>query len=198
VFRSKQEVREYVWRKIEKFSKFPPPWGRIPNFIGAEKACEKIRSLEEYRRADVIFSAPDSPLKRLREIALEDGKILIAVKPKMKGFLLIKEGKAGTIKDMMRYGKEVRLDDLTVDVDLFVQGCVAVDLKGNRIGKGSGFGDKEYQLLKKKGILSEECKYVVVAHDLQVFDDLEYLMDPPDVRVDIVVTPSRVIRIERW
>lgn len=196
-FKSKQEVREFVWKRIEKISRFPPPWNRIPNFVGAEKACEKLRELEEYKKAKVIFSAPDSPLKRAREIVMEDKKILLAVKPKMTGFLLIKNGRAGTIKEMMKYGKEVNLDDLDLKVDLFLQGCVAVDKKGNRIGKGSGFGDKEYMILKEKGLLSDDCLYVVVAHPIQIFDDLSYLMDEHDVKVDVILTPDSIIRINK-
>ena len=191
--RSKQEVREYVWRNIERFSKFPPPYGRIPNFVGAEKACERLRELEAYRKARVVFSAPDSPLRRAREIVLEDGKILLAVKPRMTGFLMVRRGRAGTIKEMMRYGEEVNLDELNLKVDLFVQGCVAVDRKGNRIGKGSGFGDREYGILKEKGLLSENCLYVVIAHPIQIFDDLSHLMDEHDVKVDVILTPEGIV-----
>ncbi len=196
MFRSKQEVREFVWKRIERFSKFPPPYGRIPNFVGAEKACERLRDLKQYRKAKVVFCAPDSPLRRAREIVLEDGKVLLAVKPKMTGFLLIERGKAGTIKEMLRYGREVNLDELKLKMDVFVQGCVAVDRKGNRIGKGSGFGDREYSILKEKGLL-DDCVYVVIAHPVQVFEDLSYLMDEHDVRVDVILTPEGIIWTER-
>jgi len=196
--RSKQEIREYVWKAIKPYSIFPPPYGRIPNFMGAEKACEKLRELEEYRKAEVIFSAPDSPLKRAREITLEDHKILLAVKPKMTGFLLIERGKAGTIKEMMMYGKEVSLDNLNIKVDLFVQGCVAVDKKGNRIGKGSGFGDREYMVLKEKGLITDETLYVVIAHPIQVFDDFSYVMDEHDVKIDLILTPKEIIWTEHY
>ncbi len=197
MFRSKQEVREFVWRRIEKFARFPPPWGRIPNFAGAERACERLRELDAYRKAKVIFSAPDSPLRRAREMALEDGKILLAVKPKMTGFLVVEKGKAGTIKEMMRYGREVDLDSLNIKVDIFLQGCVAIDRKGNRIGKGSGFGDREYRLLKEKGLLSDDCLYVVIAHPIQIFDDLSYLMDEHDVKADVILTPNEIIWVDR-
>ncbi len=184
-FRSKDELREYVWKVIERYSKFPPPYGRIPNFVGAERACEKLRELEAYRRAEVVFCAPDSPLRRAREIALEDRKILIVAKPKMTGFLLVERG--STIKEMMRYGRKV--DPRDYEVYLIVQGCVAVDRRGNRIGKGSGFGDREYALLKK----SKNCVYVVIAHPVQVFDDFGHLMEEHDVRVDVIITPEGII-----
>ncbi len=193
--KSKREVRECVWKAIKPYSKFPPPYGRIPNFFGAERACERIRELEEYKNAEVVFSAPDSPLKRLREIVLEDKKILLAVKPRMKGFLLVRRGKAGKIGEMIRYGEEIDLERANLKVDIFVQGCVAVDKRGNRIGKGSGFGDREYKILKDKGLLSEDCIYVVVAHPIQIFEDFSHLMDEHDVKVNIILTPEKIIRI---
>ncbi|ADB58143.1 5-formyltetrahydrofolate cyclo-ligase [Archaeoglobus profundus] len=196
--KSKQEVREYVWNAIKPYSTFPPPYGRIPNFVGADKACEKLRELEEYRKAKVVFSAPDSPLKRAREIVLEDGKKLLVVKPKMTGFLLVENGKAGTIKEMLRYGREVDLNELKIHVDIFLQGCVAVDRKGNRIGKGSGFGDREYRILREKGLIDDETLYVVVAHPIQIFDDLSHLMDEHDVKVDVILTPKEIIRTENY
>jgi 5-formyltetrahydrofolate cyclo-ligase family. len=60
----KQRLREKIWRKMEKagVASFPLPcWGRIPNFVGAEKAAEKLRQLEEWRGAKVVFVNPDSP-----------------------------------------------------------------------------------------------------------------------------------------
>jgi len=198
MFKSKRDVREYVWNAIKPYSKFPPPYGRIPNFVGAEKACEKLRKLEEYRKANVVFSAPDSPLKRAREIVLEDGKTLLVVKPKMTGFLLVERGKAGTIKEMLRYGREVDLNELSIHVDIFLQGCVAVDKKGNRIGKGSGFGDREYAVLREKGLISDVTLYVVVAHPIQIFEDLSYLVDEHDVKVDLIITPNKIIKTENY
>ncbi len=192
MFRSKQEVREWIWNAIKPYSKFPPPYGRIPNFLNAERACEKLRDLNKYRKAKVVFVAPDSPLRRAREIVLEDRKILIAVKPRMKGFLIVKR-RAGTIRDMLRYGKEIDLNNLKLHVDLFVQGCVAVDRKGNRIGKGSGFGDKEYKILREKGLIDNDTIYIVIAHPIQVFDDLSHLMEEHDVKVDVILTPNEII-----
>ena len=189
---SKQEVREYVWKKIEPFSTFPPPYGRIPNFTGADKACEKLRSLKEYRKADTIFCAPDSPLRRAREVALEDGKTLIVAKPHLKGFLKLRGKLKATIKEMLRRGTEVKLKEIDT-VDVFIQGCVAIDKKGNRIGKGSGYGDREYSILKGEGLLADDCIYVVVAHPVQIFDDLSHLVEEHDIKADVILTPDEII-----
>lgn len=195
MFRSKEEVREYVWKKIEPFCGFPPPYGRIPNFRTAKKACEKIRELEEYQRADCVFSAPDSVLLRLREIVLEDGKTLLVALPKMTGFVIMKEKMKPTI-EAMKHAERANLAELKGKVSVFAQGCVAVDLKGNRIGKGSGFGDKEYEFLKKNGVLAENAIFVVVAHEVQVFSDLSSLMQEHDAKADVILTPEKIIRVK--
>lgn len=195
MFRSKEEVRDYVWKKIEPFCNFPSPYGRIPNFKGAEKACEKIRVLEEYKKAECVFSAPDSVLLRLREIVLEDGKILLAALPKIKGFVVLRRRVKPTIS-ALKISERANFEELKKKVGVFAQGCVAVDFKGNRIGKGSGFGDREYLILKREGILSEDAVFVVVAHDLQVFSDLSHLAEEHDVKANVILTPTRIIRVE--
>ncbi|MEM4747914.1 MAG: 5-formyltetrahydrofolate cyclo-ligase [Archaeoglobaceae archaeon] len=192
MFKSKEEVREYVWRKIEPFSKFPP-YGRIPNFRGAEKACEKLRNLEEYWSSECIFSAPDSVLLRLREIVLEDGKMLLAALPRMKGFVLLRQKVKPTIENL-KIGEKADFGKLRKKVGIFAQGCVAVDLKGNRIGKGSGFGDREYEILKREGVLKNEALFIVIAHEIQIFDDLSHLIEKHDARADVILTPEKIIR----
>ncbi len=194
---SKNEIRDYVWKNIEATSPLPVE-GRIPNFKGANKACGRIRELKEYKKADMLFCAPDSPLKRAREIAMEDGKGLLAVKPKLTGFLVLKDAKDVTIKGMLKQGREVHVERLaTLDkVDVFIQGCVAVDRRGNRIGKGSGYGDKEYELLKEANLLTESV-YVVVASDFQVFGDLSHLMSEHDAKADVILTPTSIIWCKR-
>ena len=197
MFKTKAEIRNHVWGRLEKegIAIFPPPCrGRIPNFKGSASACEKIKDLEEFRKAKAVFCAPDHVLKRIREIVLEEGKILVVALPKMSGFVQIEErdeiAEATTIKGFVKYGRPVKHK-----IDLFVQGCAAVDLHGNRIGKGTGFGDKEWDYLFKRGLLNEGVKVVVVAHEYQIFEDFSHLMDKHDKRINVILTPSRVIRV---
>ena len=206
-FESKEEARRFVWKKIEYFALPPSPLtGRIPNFKGSKRACERIRELKEYRESTTVFSAPDSPLLQARKVVLEDGKNLLAVKPRITGFLLLKgekfEGKVSikdvSIKGMIRNGIEIQeaeLDEID-GVEIFIQGCVAIDTKGNRIGKGSGYGDKEYELLKKHGLL-DDCLYIVIAHEIQIFDDLSYLMKEHDVKADVILTPTKIVECKQ-
>ncbi|MBO8182550.1 MAG: 5-formyltetrahydrofolate cyclo-ligase [Archaeoglobus sp.] len=200
-FKSKEEVRKLVWKRIEPFSAPPfPVTGRIPNFKGSKRACERIRELGRYRKSKTVFSAPDSPLVWARKIVLEDGKNLLAVKPRITGFLLLKSKndlslKDVTIKGMMKNGIDIRENELSKigEIDVFIQGCVAVDRMGNRIGKGMGYGDKEYQILKKHGLINPDFLYVVIAHEVQIFEDLSYLMKEYDAKADVILTPERII-----
>ena len=194
----KQVLREKVWSEMERsrIAVFPLPCrGRIPNFIGAEAVAEKLRRLEEWKKAKAIFVNPDSPQRKVRENALKDGKILIMASPRLeKGFILInpvdvksKEHFASTIKGAFKYGGEAR--DFPKP-DLIVQGSVAVDIHGHRLGKGHGYGDVEIKTLKRMfGVVP----IVTTVHDVQVVEDVPF--EEKDEKISIIVTSTRVIRV---
>ena len=178
-------------------AKFPLPcWGRIPNFQGAEKAAENLRKLEEWRKAKVIFVNPDSPQRKVRENALKDGKILVMASPRLKrGFLVIKpekvrsrEAYASTIKGAFRYAEQTQNFPKP---DLVVTGSVAVDIHGNRLGKGGGYGDRELEIIRSRfgGV-----PVATTIHDMQIVDSVP--SEPHDQKVDIIVTPTRTIRVK--
>ena len=194
----KQRLREKIWREIQErgIAKFPPCWGRIPSFQGAEKAAENLRKLEEWKRARVVFSSPDSPQRKVRENALKDGKILVMASPRLKrGFLVIKpekvsgkEAYASTIKGAFRYAEQTQNFPKP---DLVVTGSVAVDIHGNRLGKGGGYGDRELEIIRGR---FGKVPVVTTVHDMQVVDSVP--SEPHDQKVDIIVTPTRTIRVK--
>ncbi|MEO0115928.1 MAG: 5-formyltetrahydrofolate cyclo-ligase [candidate division WOR-3 bacterium] len=193
---TKEEIRHKVWRFLEEndLVNFPRPcFGRIPNFKDAYLASQRLRSLPEFQTAKGIFSAPDGVLKEARRITLQAGKVLIVALPHMTDFLEIAgkefQDKAITINGFRRYGKPPK-----TEVEIFLQGSVAVDLKGNRLGKGKGYGDKEYEILKAMGLIKKKPTVITIVHDCQVFEDFSYLKEPHDIRVDVILTPTRVIR----
>lgn len=195
--KTKEEVRNYVWNKMEEenVTSFPKPvYGRIPNFISSDKACERVKDLYEYKISKVIFVAPDSPLRRIREMILEENKILIVALPHIKDIVEIDERinikEASTIKGFSKYGKPLKSK-----IDLIIEGSVAVDLKGNRIGKGKGYGDREYEILKERGFLREGIKIVTIVHEFQIFKDFSYLMNEKDIKVNYIITDKRIIRV---
>jgi len=194
----KQRLRERIWREIQErgIAKFPPCWGRIPNFQGAEKAAENLRKLEEWRKAKVIFVSPDSPQRKVRENALKDGKILVMASPRLKrGFLVIKPEKvrgqevhASTIRGAFRFAEQT--EDFPKP-DLVVTGSVAVDVHGNRLGKGGGYGDRELEIIRSK---FGKVPVVTTVHDMQVVDFVP--SEPHDQKIDIIVTSTRTIRVK--
>ncbi len=198
----KAALREWVWRILEErgVSKFPRPVrGRIPNFEGAERAAENLRKLPEYREARVIFCNPDSPQAPVRRMALADGKVVVMATPRLRrGFLVLdpKEipaselWRAVTIKGAFRYGRPI--DPWSVRVDLKVVGSVAVSPDGNRLGKGHGYSDLEFAILSEVGAVTQDTPVVTTVHDLQVVDQIP--SSDHDVPVDVIVTPTRVIR----
>lgn len=84
---AKKLLREEIWTKLEKsgVARFPLPCrGHIPNFVGSEKAAEKVRWLKEWKEAKAVFANPDYAQQKVREHALLDGKILIMASPRLK------------------------------------------------------------------------------------------------------------------
>jgi 5-formyltetrahydrofolate cyclo-ligase len=198
-FSSKSEAREYCWRLLEERGAADSPKpvrGRIPNFIGSGEAAQRLLQVKEFRRAGCVFSAPDRTLYEARKLALREGKILALALPNMKGFVEISRPRdiaaACVIRGFRRYGRPLR-----TPADFFLQGAVAVDLNGNRLGKGKGYGDKEWHYLLRRNLLRPAAPVVTLVHDLQVLEDMAHLMRPHDVRVDIIVTPTRIIRVEK-
>ncbi len=192
-----------VWRLMEEreLTRFPRPvFHRIPNFVGVEKAARRLGELSEYRAAQTVFCSPDSPQRPVREMALRDGKLLVMATPRLKqGFLILDPNaisqndipKASTIRGAFKHGRIVEPSE--VKAALFVAGSVAVSLDGGRLGKGSGYSDKEYALLKDSGGLSATALVVTTVHDVQIVEEIP--QDAWDVRVDVIVTPTKSIRI---
>jgi 5-formyltetrahydrofolate cyclo-ligase len=194
----KQLLREKIWSEMERLriAAFPLPCrGRIPNFKGAEAAAERLRQLEEWKKAKVIFVNPDSPQRKVRENALKDEKTLIVASPRLKkGFMLIdpakvkgKERFASAIKGAFKFGLEVQEFPKP---DLVVEGSVAVDMYGHRLGKGHGYSDLEIQILKR---MFGKVLVATTIHDIQVVKEVPF--EEKDEKVSIIVTPKRVVRV---
>jgi 5-formyltetrahydrofolate cyclo-ligase len=201
---SKSEIRNRIWRLLEEkgVTLFPKPVaGRIPNFVGARRAAELLRDLPEYKDAKTIFSNPDSPQRPIREFALLDGKIVVMASPRLKnGFILIDPRKiekeklreAATIRGALNLGEPADLSK--VKIDLFIAGSVAVDRNGIRLGKGSGYSDQEYAILKKYNSILKKTPIITTVHDLQIVNDLP--KEEWDIPVDIIITPTKIIKVQ--
>ncbi len=203
----KKKIREYIWNLLEEknIARFPRPvHGRIPNFVGAERAAYNLSQIPIWRRSRVVKVNPDAPQQPVRLQALLQGKILIMPTPKIrKGFLLLDPKtipqnmmkKASTIKGAFILGKlfdRERILELP-KIDFIVTGSVAVDRYGSRIGKGGGYAELEYAILREIGKINENTPVVTTIHDLQLLDK-KLPREVHDLPVDIIVTPTRTIK----
>ncbi|RLG81649.1 MAG: 5-formyltetrahydrofolate cyclo-ligase [Thermoprotei archaeon] len=201
VKREKQVIRERIWRILEDrgVARFPRPvYGRIPNFEGAERAAGRLFLTKTWTSARVVKINPDSPQKPIRYRALKEEKIVIMPTPKLvHGFLILdpriiperKYGFAATIRGAFLYGRRVKLVEIPT-IDLVVTGSVAVDLSGGRIGKGGGYSELEYAILREVGAIEKDVYVATTIHDLQLVDKVP--LEEHDLKIDIIATPSRL------
>lgn len=60
------------------------------------------------------------------------------------------------------------------------------------MGKGGGFGDLEFAILRETGAITDTTLIVTTVHPLQILDEIP--MSKHDVPVDFIVTPNRIIK----
>jgi 5-formyltetrahydrofolate cyclo-ligase len=202
ITRQKQEIRRRIWSKMEEtnIARFPRPvYGRIPNFDGAQMAAQRIKETEAFRKAEAIFCCPDSPQRFVRSIILMEGKTLVMASPRLReDFILLDPAKilpeyhseASTISGAFKYGRHVGPTSLKIDFK--VTGSVAVTVDGGRVGKGGGYSDLEYAILREYQCINDDTPIATTVHDLQVIVWLP--MDPShDMPLDFIATPTRLI-----
>ncbi|MFA9429488.1 5-formyltetrahydrofolate cyclo-ligase [Egicoccus sp. AB-alg2] len=204
----KAELRTRTWDALSaaKVARFPGAHHRISNFVGAEAAAQRLRETEEWAAARTVKANPDSPQWPVRQRALEDGKVVFMAVPRLAGddpfFLLDPDHladtprKASSIKGASASARTVAVEELE-PVDLVVTGCVAVSEDGTRLGKGGGFSDLEFALACEAGMIGPDTVIATTVHDLQVLPAGQIPRTAHDLRVDLVVTPERVLRIPR-
>lgn len=206
----KWDYREKVWDHIElkSLANFPRPvHHRIPNFKGAEVASDKAATLEIFQKARTVKINPDKPQQEARFKTLEAHKNLLVPTPRLKSGLFNKiVPPADANKEILRkcsvsigikeYGVPLDLED-KVKIDLIIVGSVVVSQKGYRIGKGEGFADLEYAMMRAMGAVDENTPIVTIVHDCQVLDIPDRLKEDHDLTVDYIVTPTRIIECEK-
>jgi 5-formyltetrahydrofolate cyclo-ligase len=190
----------------EGVSRFPGAQGRIPNFADARAAAERLGQHPAWKRAKTIKANPDAPQTHARRLALEQGKTLIMAVPRLRDdhpFRLLDPAKltkkqvreAATIKGALRHGRVIDMEQVP-RLDLILCGSVAVNLEGERIGKGGGFSDLEYALLVETRKVSDKTTIATTVHPLQILSE-DLFTTAHDIPVDLIVTPRAAIEVER-
>lgn len=203
-FDTKDATRAWVWTELreQNQARFPfPVKGRIPNFKGAERAAEKLLDHPFFKNARRIKCNPDSPQRPLRKMALERGITVYVPTPRLKaGFFRFDPDKipeehysdAAALSKWDAWKEDVVLEDLP-QLDAIVAGSVAVTRDGKRCGKGHGFSDIEFGILRELG--HDPVPVASTVHALQVVDD--FPNDAHDVPLSLVVTPDEIFEIDQ-
>lgn len=199
-FETKQQARDWVWQELTDTgeARFPfPVEGRIPNFAGAERAAERLIGHPVFDGARAIKVNPDSPQKYLRRMALERGLVVYVPTPRLKGgFMRFDPAEippehykdASMLSRWEPWAEEVPLEALP-EVDVIVTGCVAVTEQGKRAGKGEGYSDLEFAILRELGHPAPPV--VTTVHDIQIVED--FPVEPHDLQLTTIATPDALV-----
>lgn len=201
-FADKSEARIAIWKALveHRVARFPFPLkGRIPNFDGADRASARLLEHDVLRSAKCVKVNPDSPQRYVRKGLLDRGVVVITPTPRLQGgFYRLDPGKipkehywdAASMKMGGQWGEALRLDQLP-HIDAIVMGCVAVTRDGRRLGKGHGYADLEYAILRELG--HPAVPVATTVHALQILED--FPTEAHDVPVSIVATPAQLIQV---
>ncbi|ARM76682.1 5-formyltetrahydrofolate cyclo-ligase [Acidianus manzaensis] len=197
---NKQEIRQLVWKTLEEknIASFPRPvYGRIPNFKGSEKAAKILTETKEFKQASIIKINPDSPQRKVREIALREGKKILTPTPRLRGQFFLLDGKrisdprkASSISGFTSEGEKIDFDKIP-KIDMIIVGSVAVTRTGDRVGKGEGYSELEYAILREQGKIDENTPVATTVHSIQIVDKIP--TEIFDVPVDIIATEKELI-----
>jgi len=199
----KEELREQIWDKLQDSgeARFPfPPHNRIPNFAGANEAAKRLQTLDAWNKADVIKSNPDAPQLPVRRAALRQGKIVYMAVPRLrdeKCFLRLDPTDIEDIDHATTVGGSsevgIQVDPRGMDdVDLIVSGSVAVNGQGIRVGKGEGYSDLEFAILRRFDLVDSDTTTVTTVHEIQVVDK-SVPSCQHDVPIDVILIPARTL-----
>jgi len=205
-------VREKIWARLKDValpdSRFHLKFAEvIPDFVGSEKATDRLVGETFYERGRYAFITPDNCLVDLRRRMLIAGKsMVVSTYGIYRGFRLLEPSMippgqelfAAWLDGIEHFGRPITLAEVAARgrFDFMVTGASAVSLDGVRFGKGHGFFDLEWGMFTDVGIVDEATPVAAVVHDVQVVED-KLFPSPTDILVDHIATPTRLIRVER-
>lgn len=203
-FNSKGAAREFVWdlMREQRVARFPfPIRGRIPNFKGAEAAAERLFEIDPWKSARYLKINPDSPMRPLRIAALKRGITYFMPTPRLAGgFMKFDPAvippdawrEAAALSSCEKWAELVPLEKLP-QMDAIVAGSVAVTSTGYRCGKGEGYSDLEFAILRELG--HKPVPVATAVHDTQLVE--AFPSEAIDLPLSVIVTPTRTITIDQ-
>lgn len=202
-YSDKQSARQAIWDRLEaeRLARFPfPPHGRIPNFAGAAEAAKRLFEVAPWRDAKRIKVNPDSPQRYVRIEALRRGIEVFVPTPRLRGGFKRLDPRripyeeipaAAALSNGFKWADDVALADMP-QLDAIVTGCVAVTRGGHRAGKGEGYSDIEYAILRELG--HADVPVATTVHPVQIVDG--FPTESNDLPLSCIVTPDETILIE--
>ena len=172
----------------------------FPIFPVRRKLPNVCFQLPVFRKAKRIKVNPDAPQRYVRELALRMGKTVFVPTPRLRaGFKRFdpktipkdKLFEAASLSKGSKWGEDVSLKELP-QLDAIVTGSVAVTRKGYRCGKGEGYGDIEYGILRELG--HAPVPVATTVHAIQLLD--HFPRDPIDLPLSFIVTPEETIHVK--
>ncbi|XP_055625731.1 uncharacterized protein LOC129768246 [Toxorhynchites rutilus septentrionalis] len=211
---TKRSLRLDIWQKMREMKLSPlrrfSIFNKIPNFTGADEAAEKLAQTEEFKKANTIKVNIDLAQQHVKLEVLKAGKTLLVPPAQQSPNVYAKikcsnmsELDAATQKKIIKLqGPPDTFEEIgmtgTEKIDMVVVGSCAVSRQGYRIGKGNGYVDLDIAILNELGLITKDTLIVTTVHDVQVFDTLpEELFKNYDLPLDLIVTPTEVIRVEK-
>jgi 5-formyltetrahydrofolate cyclo-ligase len=76
-----------------------------------------------------------------------------------------------------------------------VGSVAASPLTGRRLGKSHGYAELEWAMLSPFWRVDESTTAATTVHDVQLVDDIPF--EPFDLPVDVIATPTGVIRVSK-
>jgi len=179
----------------------------IPDYPGSDQIPDALRALSFYGGTGPVFVTPDNNLEVMRANFLREGRpLLITTYGISRGFVYFPPGSvpgasvefAASLDGAERFGAHYDLAAIQSlgQLDFLVTGASAVNRDGIRFGKGHGYFDLEWAILRDLGMVDERTPVVACVHDVQYLDE-EMDARPTDSLVDWIVTPSRTIEVSR-
>lgn len=205
----KDELRQRVWSSlVSQGAAKENPFQSIPDFEGSDRAAKLLTTIPEWHTSKVMMCSPDVPQIPVRFHALQDGMTVYMAVPKLldeRCFVALDKemiyeqggtlAEAATWQGALKLGRYIHFEEMK-PVDISVTGCVAVTKSGGRTGKGGGFADLEYALMRRYKKISDVTPIITTVHPLMIVDESDLPLQDHDTYLTMIVTPEEIIRIQ--